>query len=315
MIKSENSALSITKEKLVEQINVLVLRIEDIEATNTNLNNEVITRNNVIQHLQSEIRDLQKSNSADKHNISTLNLQCIQNECALAKYEQQILVLEHQLETSDLKNEKTQENVFEYQEKYIHSTANIREVEHELDNYKCLLVEAEDTVRHLEAVIEATYRNSDTKYASLMEYKEKLNLSEEHVKDLKSEMSAIEKENMKTHSRIVTIKETNKQLEQQTIDVQEQLVLSEEAVNTLLSKLNTYKQVHSFTNCQYRDLEELCIALQNTNSDVEEQNKAASRKLICTSMINKKLHEDVDYLLGQHTSCHSHQLTEMYQRC
>ena len=118
MLMKENASLCHTKDKLVDQINMLISRAETLQNTNESQYKELEIQNNTIQDMQNHMQVIQNKYSAAQLVITTLEQQCQQHDLSMAKYEQQVLVLEHQLDTAVGINEKSQDNVYEYQDKY-----------------------------------------------------------------------------------------------------------------------------------------------------------------------------------------------------
>lgn len=293
---SENASLTHNKTKLEEQIYLLVGKLESMECQNKQLQLKLETYEGFQPELHDDIDKVMGINNTHTS--------------------QQILILEHELGELNDRNQKLQETVHDYQQKYTQSVERVEQLELEVTHYTNLLTESDDNVHHLKRLLEYNDGNLGVQSSKLVDVQNKLASAQNDIMELDATIMKFKHQQQKDEQVLAHKTFENQQIQQEITELQEQLRLSEDAVNVHHTNLTNYKCTHHFTDTQYADLKVTCNELQNLYDDVIAQKNITTRKLTSTSKMNEKLYNEVDYLIEQHTRyCHSLHKDVLFDRC
>ena len=325
-LASENTVMSHNKVKLEEQITILVSKLEAMEESNKSCKDELIIRDNEVVQLQNQIKCMHDLHDNDRARLSTLEQQCIDNKCVIDKYEQQTLILEHQLETSEENIQQQQTNLDSYIQKYTDCVEYISKLEHEIISHQQEIDNAIYKENELEWVINNRKDESKQMMTLIKDYERKLNISEQRIQEHTQIKSSWEQQLDSLNNKLMAANKRVHEQQNQLDQLKEEIMTSEAVINDYCSKLSQYKCGHIYTNEQYVELQQMYNELQQSHIDIEAQRNAINRQLASASKLNSHLNIKVSDIIDQHTNNKTRidnedsyyqflQLHETYDRC
>ena len=182
ILKNENTTLSHNKKKLEEQIIVLLDKIVCCDQKNVTLKNEVIAKINDITGMKKEIKHLLLSNTSYEDRVFVLEEQSKIDFQTINKSEQDILSLQLQLETLQIRHENSEEKLYNYQ--HSDSEISLSVIQEERSCYKEQLDVAKKDITLLTEEMQTANDQTNRCLIKLTEYQHELTITEQCVNDV-----------------------------------------------------------------------------------------------------------------------------------